>query len=266
MQVTGIFIYPIKATRGIELRQAEVRQRGLAGDRRWMVVDADGSFLHQRIHPRLALVETELSADGGLKVTGPGISPLQVARPAGDQRRRVTVWQDTFTAADAGLEAARWFSDVVGVPCHLTYMDQAADRPVAADYGQPGDVVSFADALPLLVTTEASLADLNRRLGQPLPMSRFRPNLVVGGSEAWEEDQWQHVYIGETHFEVTHPCARCVVTTIDQQTAERDRDGEPLKTLATFRRRDGNVYFGQNLNTRSTGAVRVGDEVRVATS
>ena len=221
------------------------------------------SILQQRVLPKLAVVKTALQTDGGLLVTGTDKDPLRVRPPAGEERGNVTVWGDRVDAADAGPEAAAWFSQFLGLTCRLMFMDESAHRPVAPDYGQEGDVVSFADALPLLVTTEACLTDLNRRLEKPLPMSRFRPNLVVDGNAPWADDDWRRVRVGEVEFDITHPCARCVVTTIDQGTGEKGRDGEPLKTLSTFRRGEKGVLFGQNLVPRSGGTIRVGDEVTV---
>ena len=221
MQVTGIAVYPIKATAAIELSAAEVLPRGLAGDRRWMVVDQNGQFLHQRIHPQLALVRTTLGVDA-LTVEAPGMPRLQVVPPAGGQRADVVVWNDSVSAADAGDDAAAWFSQCLSLPCRLVFMDDAASRPVAEEYGEAGDEVSFADGLPLLLATEASLADLNRRLKVPLPMNRFRPNLVIDGDQPWVEESWRSVRVGEVEFQVTHPCLRCVVTTVDQQQGRED--------------------------------------------
>jgi hypothetical protein len=263
MHITGIHIYPVKGTRAVSLERAEVRRRGLAGDRRWLVVDQSGKFLTQRSHPKLALVSASVHTDGSIELDAPGMPHLRVAIPDAGERQSVTVWDDTFEAAVGPPEAARWFSHCLGLICGLAYMDQATRRPVAPTYGQPGDVVSFADAVPLLLATDASLSDLNRRLTRPVPMLRFRPNVTVDGHEPWEEDRWKIVRMGNVEFEVTHRCARCVVTTIDQDTGEKSGEGEPLKTLATFRRDADGVYFGQNLVPRGAGTIAIGDEVEV---
>jgi uncharacterized protein YcbX len=263
MEVTGIFIYPIKGTAATALQQAEVRSRGLAGDRRWVVVDEQGQFLQQRVQPKMALIHTILEPDGTLWVEAPGMVSLHVSPPTGEDRLSTTVWRDTVDAADAGSQAAAWFSEYLGLPCRLAFMDDGAHRPVDPEYGAEGDQVSFADAMPLLLATDASLADLNSRMDHPLSMSRFRPNVVVDGAQAWDEDNWKRLRIGQVEFEATHRCARCVVTTIDQETGNKDGSGEPLKTLATFRRDGDGVYFGQNLVPRSTGTVQVGDTVDV---
>lgn len=263
MFVTSISIYPIKATAAIDLPEAEVRRRGLADDRRWVLADEDGQFLHQRIHAKLAAVQSSLASDGSLHVDAPGRSPLRIARPDGSERFAVTVWRDTVDAALAASDAQVWFSEYMGFPCRLLFMDTAATRPVAPEYGRPGDVVSFADAIPLLLTTEASLGDLNARLSDALPMARFRPNVVIDGDNAWEEEHWERLRIGAVEFEVTHPCVRCVVTTIDQRSGQRSGDGEPLKTLASFRKTADGVCFGVNILPRGVGQIHVGDSVEV---
>jgi uncharacterized protein YcbX len=263
VRVTGIFIYPIKATAAISLEEAEVQPRGLAGDRRWVVVDEEGQFLQQRTHPKLATVRTLLQDDGGLQVTAAGTEPLRIAVPEGRNRQSVTVWSDTVDAADAGEGPANWFSQFMGIPCRLMFMDATAHRSVAPQYGSEGDIVSFADAMPLLMATEASLDDLNDRLDNPIPMSRFRPNLVINGETPWVDDDWKRLRVGDVEFQLTHPCARCVVITIDQETGQKSPDGEPLKTLAIFRRAEEGVLFGQNLVPRSGGVIRLNDEVTV---
>ncbi len=263
MKVTGINIYPIKATTAVALQAAEVRPRGLAGDRRWVIVDEQGQFLSQRGRAQLALVKAALQPAGGLLIEAPDASPLAVDQPSAGSRITVTVWSDTIDAADAGDEAAAWFSTLMGSPCRLAFMDGLARRAAAGTEGGEFDQVSFADAMPVLLCSQASLIDLNRRISLPVPMSRFRPNLVIDGDEAWNEDDWTGVRIGDVEFKVTHPCVRCVVTTTDQETGERSPDREPLKTLAAFRSGPDGVLFGQNLLPRNGGTVRVGDPVSV---
>ncbi len=176
---------------------------------------------------------------------------------------RVTVWGDVVDAADAGSDAQAWFTQLLQRDCHLVFLDQRAERPVNHQRARAGDVVSFADAMPCLLASEASLEDLNRRIGRELPMTRFRPNIAIDGAEPWAEDHWSLVQVGNVQFEVTHPCAHCVVTTVDQQSGRKDADGEPLRTLASFRAQAGAVHFGINAIGRALGIVRVGDEVTV---
>lgn len=263
MQVTRICIYPIKGTREVSVSEAEVRPRGLSGDRRWMLVDSDGAFLQQRNAPKLSLVEVALDPDGSLKIDAPDMPQLSVHVPDGGKRQSATVWEDTVLAADAGSTVSDWFARYLGQDCRMVFMDSDSHRPVDPEFGKDGDVVSFADAVPLLLASEASLRDLNDRMGKPVPMSRFRPNVTIDGDAAWGEDDWKLIQIGNVRFELTHRCARCVVTTIEQQSGEKDPDGEPLKTLATFRRDPDGVYFGHNMIPRSTGVIQVGDQVSV---
>ena len=261
LKLTSIHIYPIKATRRVPLDEAVVKPRGLAHDRRWMLVDENGKFLTQREHARLGLVRAQVQPSH-LAIQAPSMEPLAVPFPGwGAARRPVQIWKDEVAAVEADAAAHVWFSRYLGIACRLIYMDEAAARPVDPQYDPGGCEVSFADGYPLLLTTEASLADLNTRLDAPVPMTRFRPNLVVSGGEAFDEDGWRMVRIGEVLFHVVKPCARCVVLTIDQDTAEGGK--EPLRTLNRFRKQDGKVYFGENLIPTAPGIVRVGDTVEV---
>ena len=207
MRLTSISIYPIKGTRAIALQEAEVRTRGLVSDRRWLVVDESGQFITQRTHPRIGLVSSTVRDNGDLIVTAPDMEPMPVAARGSAERVTVTVWDDTIQAARVSEEADRWFSRFLEMNCCLAFMDQTALRPVAPQYGQPGDEVSFADAVPLLLANDASLIDLNERLAQPLPMTRFRPNITVDGETPWDEDNWKRLRVGSVEFEVTHRCA-----------------------------------------------------------
>lgn len=266
LTLAGLHIYPVKGLKGLALDSAAVEPWGLAGDRRWMVVDSRGRFLSQREEPRLALIVPTPLGEDGLRLALAGRDPVTVARPAPDAGRvDVTIWRDTVSAAPAAPEADRWLSDVLGVPCRLVYMpDPAVARPVDPGFGAPGDMVSFADGFPLLVTTAASLGDLDRRLGRPVPMSRFRTNLAVEGGAAWDEDGWGRIRVGAVTFRVVKDCARCAVTTVDQETGVRSADNEPIRTLAGFRRvANGRIIFGQNLVPEHRGTVRVGDPVTV---
>lgn len=263
MHVSALYVYPLKSARGVAVRSAEVRPEGLAHDRRWMVVGADDRVLTQREVPALARLRAEATARG-LRVTVPGAAPVEAARPdASAPRAAVAVWDDVVEVrvADAAApELAAW----LGRPAHLAYQPDDALRPVDPRYGRDADVVSLADGYPLLLTTRASLEALNARLDAPVPMDRFRPNVVVDGAGAFEEDAWQTVTIGGMRFRVAKPCARCVVTTVDQATGEAGK--EPLRTLAGFRTRGGKVYFGQNLVPEGGGRLAVGVAVRAGTS
>jgi len=262
--LSSIHVYPLKSASGIAPNEADVERRGLAGDRRWMLVDGDGTFLSQRSHPRLALIGVKRT-DEGLRLTAPDQESIDVVQPgASVERRTVTVWGDAVEAALASDAAHAWCAAFLETDVRLVYMPEASRRAVDAEYAtRDDDVVSFADGYPLLLTTTASLADLNDRLDAPLPMDRFRPNVVVDGTAAWAEDAWRRIRIGAVTFRAVKPCGRCAVTTTDQQTAARGK--EPLKTLATFRRGadTGMVYFGWNLIPEAPGRLRVGDAVDV---
>ncbi len=260
-QLERIHIYPIKGAQGVALQHGHVRPRGLANDRRWMLVDADGSFLSQRMVPSLARVRAQVTPFG-MRLSAPCTRELDVPRPdPSAPRLKVVIWKDTVEAVCSTPAINAWCSDVVGQPCRLVLMDHASRRSVHRDYNPGAAVVSFADGFPLLLTSTASLGELNARMAAPVPMTRFRANLVVGGFAPFAEDGWSAIQIGDMQFDVVKPCSRCVVTTIDQNTLQAGK--EPLRTLSTFRRKDGKVYFGENLIPRSRGIIRAGDAVAV---
>jgi uncharacterized protein YcbX len=229
-----------------------------------MVVGEDGRFLSQREHHRLALVRVRLGEDR-LFLEAPELPTLEVVFEGGKgQTSRVQVWDDECPAVTESADAAMWFSKHLGCSARLVRMAGDDARPLASSSAQLGDHVSFADGFPFLLLSIASLDGLNRRLSLPVPMDRFRPNIVIDGCEPHAEDEWHRVQIGEVEFRVAKPCARCVVTTVDQVTGERKR--EPLRTLSTYRTVDGQVLFGQNLVHVGRGVVRVGDPVAPLTS
>lgn len=261
ISVTGLFTYPIKSCRGIALPAAEILDRGIAHDREWLVVDSDGRFMTQRRWPSLARVEVSLLPDG-LSVVADGMSMLEIANPVlTGVRREVTVWNDTCTSRSAGPEAAVWFSDLLGVACELVWMPPGEARQVDQKFARPGDRVAFADGFPFLLISQRSLDELNRRLERPVPMDRFRPNIVVDGCAPHAEDGWARITIGDVDFAVVKPCARCIITTTDQRTGRRME--EPLATLARYRTMNRKVLFGQNLVHSGRGVIRVGDACSV---
>lgn len=268
MRLTSLHRYPLKSARVEDLDHAVVEPWGLVGDRRWMVVDPEGDFISAREARRLLAVDARLT-DTGLSLSAPGMEPLEVLRPDGFSQVPVQLWKSEFTAADAP-EASVWLSVVLGHPARLVYLDDPRRRPIKAVHARPDDSVTFADGYPLLVATEASLAALNEAIAEggadPVAMSRFRPNLVVAGGDAWSEDDWRLVRVGEATFRAVKGCARCVITTLeaDRATGEIAHGKEPLRTLARTRRFGGKAWFGVNLIPDSPGAVvRVGDEVEV---
>ncbi len=260
--LSGLFQYPLKSARGRALDTADVGPRGLAGDRRWMLVDDSGKFLSQREHGVMALIDIQPLGDERWQLQAPGQPVLQLQRPE-SACRPVRVWSDDTEGQPADAAANAWFSTVLGQPVTAVYMPERVTRAVDARYAQAGDTVSYADGFPLLLIGESSLADLNARLRRPVSMRNFRPNLVVRGAPAFAEDDWQHIRIGDCLFDVVKPCSRCVLTTRDPDSGDADPDREPLRTLASYRRREGGVMFGQNLIPRSTGQLMPGMRVQV---
>jgi uncharacterized protein len=258
VRLSGLNLFPIKSCRGIAVPQAEVTRRGLARDRRWMIVDESGAFMTQRDYPEMTHVRTALDGETlVLRHRERGELRLPVSFDAG-ARRDVQVWSSRV-AAVAHDEGSAWVSAALGRRCQLVYMPDDVERAVNPLRGRPGDVVSFADAYPFLLIGQGSLDDLNGRMSAPLPMTRFRPNLVVEGSTAFAEDGWPRVRVGAVTFRNVKPCDRCVLTTVDPETGTKGP--EPLRTLATYRAWDGAVWFGVNLIAENTGALRVGDPV-----
>lgn len=265
----SINVHPVKAFRGVSPRHAVVEPWGLSGDRRWVLVDDGGKVVTQREQPRLALAAAELSPGGGVVLSAPGHEPLTVPVPEPSRTVPVSIFGTKVDAVPAADAAHAWCGEYLGADVRLVHMDDPASRrPVDPAHALPGETVSFADGFPLLVTTVTSLDALNSLIAEgdragegPLPMNRFRPNVVVAGTQAWAEDDWSHLAIGEVLFRVARTSARCVVTTTDQATAERGR--EPLHTLARHRRFGTRLVFGQNLVPQTVGTIRVGDPVRV---
>jgi len=264
LTVSHLYRYPLKSAAPLSLDAADIEPRGIAGDRRWMVVSPEGRFLTGRRYPMLTLIEARPVAGGLLLSDRGGQDPLQVACPPdGGPSLPVVVWDDTTAGHLAGAAADAWLSARLGVDCRLVYMAAPTRRQVDTRYAPEGDVVSFADGFPLLLATDGSLADLNGRLSVPVGMARFRPNIVVSGVAPFAEDGWSELQIGAVVLGVVKPCARCVFTTVDPQRGERVADGEPLRTLATYRKQAGGVMFGQNLTVRQPGRIAVGDPVAV---
>jgi uncharacterized protein YcbX len=259
--LSGLHVYPIKSCSGIAIEEWEVDERGLRHDRRWMLVDEEGRFMSQRRFPRMALIGVRIGHDG-LVVDAPDMPSLEVPlQPPAGRLILARVWDDLVEASPVSDDADRWFEKFLGVRYRLVYLPDRSLRPVDPAYGRPGDQVGLADGFPFLLISEASLADLNARLEQPVPMNRFRPNLVVGGCEPFAEDGWKLVRIGQLTFRVVKPCSRCTITTVDQRTAAKSK--EPLRTLARFRRAGTKVLFGQNLIHDQTGIIRVNDPVEI---
>jgi len=260
LHLASLHVYPVKSCGGFSPPEWNVDHFGLRHDRRWMVVDLAGEFITQRKEPRLALIRPAL-VDHSLVLRAPGMPDLELALlPSSGRRVQVQVWNDMTEGVPVSPEAAQWLSRFLGRPVRLLWMPDDVVRATDPTYAA-GYQVSFADGFGFLLISEASLHELNSRLETPLPMNRFRPNLVVSGAEPFAEDNWRDLRLGGLELTVVKPCARCVITTTNQDTAQRG--AEPLRTLATFRRQDGQVMFGQNVVHRGTGRLLAGTPLEV---
>lgn len=264
--LSEIWVYPVKSLAGIPLQTAVVEPRGLQYDRRWMLVDAAGQFVTQREIAGMALLGTAVEPpflSVFLKKNPAQKIQIPLDPPVSEMAKmRVQVWSANCAARRYGSEINDWFSDVLGQKLQLVFMPDTTRRPADSRYAPRGQHVSFADGFPFLLIGQASLDELNSRLAQPLPMNRFRPNLVFTGGAPFEEDGWSHFFIGDQPFQGVKPCGRCIITTTDQETALRA--AEPLKTLAMYRRVENKILFGQNavwLGREAAPRISVGAEI-----
>ena len=269
LEITGLFTYPIKSCGALSHDAFNLTPTGPEYDRNWVVTDPDGMFYTQREHPRMALIHPRFG-DNALILSAEGMPQVSVPLDLDSAPHQdVTVWRDTMLAGDGGDDVAKWLTEFLGIEARLFKLTEKTVRLTDPAYSPQQSKVSFADGYPMLVTTEESLAELNRRLEQrgkkPVPMARFRPNIVVKGSEQpFDEDHWMAFTIDGHHFDVAKPCARCAVTTVDPQTATIPDKGEPLATLATFRKAEnGGVIFGQNVIHRENIQISVGDTLNL---
>ncbi|MFO7587026.1 MAG: MOSC domain-containing protein [Gemmatimonadota bacterium] len=264
MHLSGLHLYPLKSGAAFSVDAVAVDALGPVGDRRWMLVGADGIPLTQREIPRLARVHALPAGDGGLELVALGMPPLAVA-PPGEEAPvvRTSLWGHAAEGRAASAAASEWLGEFLETECRLLHVPRELARPVAGPWGRGSERTAFTDGFPFLLVGEGSLDALNERLASPVPMDRFRPNLVVAGTEPFEEDDWDAVRIGRVALRVVKPCPRCVVTTVDQATGVRDPAGEPLRTLARFRTRDGKAWLGVNLVHESEGELRLADPVEV---
>ena len=291
MHISEINIFPIKSLKGISLDEAMVEVRGLRYDRRWMLADESGKFFTQREFPKMATITVEIKEKGLLVSAEHTTGILIPFQPEPGRTQEVMIWQSVCPGEIYSDGVNDWFSQVLDTKCQLVYMPDDSRRSVNPRFDSGEDIVSFADGYPLMVLSVASLADLNERILSTLkdadegvrvalPMNRFRPNIVVSGSEAFAEDNWKKIKIGDAVFRSTKPCERCVVTTVDQISGEFDGK-EPLKTLASYRMAKmvmpehyeslgvgaNAVLFGQNLITETPGVtIKAGDQIEILTT
>lgn len=251
MQLSEIYIYPIKSLAGIKIDQAKVTLRGLENDRRFMLTQPDGTFLTQRTIPEMALmkmkiVEKELHIWHKNEPSDMLKMPVKPTAFIGSQPSEV--WGHPCEGSILANSINQWFSDKLATPCQLIYMTDESLRPIEEKHRKTGEIVSFADGYPYLVLGQSSMDDLNNRLKNPIYINRFRANLIFTGGQPFEEDEWKYFTIGDLTFRGTKPCARCQVPNINQATAVLEK--EPNRTLAKFRRfkKDGKnkIFFGMN--------------------
>ena len=263
--VSALYIYPVKSLSGFSVTEAVVTERGFAYDRRWMLVDKEGKFMTQRKFHSMALLQTAIKPEGLYiyhkqnrykNITVRFLStPLAV--------KKVQVWDDECEAWVYDDVINNWFSEILKTDCELVYMPDETNRLVDKDYAKNNEITSFSDGYPFLIIGQSSLDELNRRLPEPLPIDRFRPNIVFTSGESHTEDSWKHFTINKIDFFGVKTCARCMITTIDQQTMTAGK--EPLKTLATYRSADNKIKFGMNLLHKGTGTVKVGEKINLHT-
>jgi uncharacterized protein YcbX len=263
--LSQIWIYPIKSLGGVALNSSKVLQKGLQHDRRWMLVDEHGVFMTQRLYPEMALFKISLHHNH-LTIffkkpgheTHPSITFAIDDKPS-QPSLLVKIWDDVVNVHEVDEKLSQWFSTHLMRKCKLVSFPENNSRPVDPVYKVNDEHVSLADAFPFLIIGVQTLDDLNSKLTIPLPMDRFRPNFVFTGGVPYEEDTWRNFTIGKNRFVSVKPCARCVLTTVDQHTAEKGV--EPLATLSTYRKRDNKIYFGQNLVAIDHLDVTVGDQI-----
>ena len=265
LKLSEIYIYPIKSLGGIRLDATNITTRGLENDRRFMLVDENGRFLSQREYTQLAIFKTEIEGEY-LKITHKkdgqtikvNLSPSSQSIPI-----QVTIWDDETTAIEVSQEASNWFTQALGISTRLVYMHEESQRKVESNYALTGEeITSFSDGYPILIIGQSSLDDLNNRLENPVNINRFRPNLVFTDGEPFEEDAWHEFTVGDVRFFGVKPCARCIMTTIDQETGEK-KGKEPLLTLNKYRKAGNRILFGQNVLISQLGTVSIGDDVTV---
>jgi len=261
VKVTGLFIYPVKSLAGFSIQSSELDSMGLKHDRRWMVVNPDGKFITQRTLPIMALIKTTLDNKSLLTLSMSGKDDHRVAATNDNSPlMQVTIWRDTLNVQRAGDASDHWLSDALGVDCHLVYIAENVERQCSLEYAKVGDRTGFADAYPMLLISEESLADLNSRLEKPVEMRRFRPNIVISGCDAFAEDKMEEFSIADIQMQGVKLCDRCPVPTVDPDKGERQGQ-EPIITLAKYRKWDNKVFFGMNVIHQQMGEIKVGDEL-----
>ena len=269
LTVSELTIYPVKSLGAINLSHMQIDDFGPAGDRRFVVADARGRFVTQRDYPRMTLIQIK-QRDSAIEFSAAEMPTFSLALPNTESDdmepkdvavKEIIIWRDSVMARDMGDAIAAWLSSFIGSDVRLYYMPDDSVRAIDPQYSRSGDRVSFTDGFPVLLIGVTSLDELNRALPEPIASLRFRPNIVVAGAEAYAEDKWKRVRIGDIEFDVVKPCSRCVIPSIDPATAQK----QPIvaQTLARLRMRERMIYFGQNLIPRGRGEIAIGDSVTI---
>lgn len=258
--LSELHIYPLKSTAGISLSRSAISEYGLAFDRQFVLSDGRGKFITARTKPALLKIAATLTP-GGMILTAPGMSPLEVSYAEFSANYHpVTIWGDEVSAQHCGNSYDRWFAEYLQQDCQLLFFGDRSQRLTAIG-NKP---VAFADGFPLLLISQASLDDLNNRCQSTITATNMRPNIVVSSTEAYAEDHWKRIRIGSVEFAVVKPCGRCILTTVDAKTTERNALREPLSVLKQYRKgSDGEAHFGQNLIPLSSGVIELNDRVEV---
>ena len=259
--VSSLYIYPVKSLAGISLESSNLDKMGLQYDRRWMLVSPKGEFLSQRKVPQMALIQPQFIGQQ-LILTRVGQEDFVVPDANPQQTMTVKIWKDTVSAQCVGQSADQWLSEALGIKCHLVYIPDNEVRQCDPAFSKEGDRTGFADGFPILLISTASLDDLNQRLDKVVDMRRFRPNIVVSGCSAFAEDSWHEFILGNISMRGVKPCSRCILTTVNPQTGERN-GVEPLQTLMKYRKQGNNINFGQNVIHNTLGTVQIGDLVSI---
>jgi len=261
--LSQLAIYPIKSIHGIVLQTSQVSEAGLLNDRRYMLVTTDGECITGREFPALTLVKANQLEGNAWLLSHPTLTTELTISPKNlsNNYKDVVIWEENVQGEVALEEANAWFSSILGKPVELVYFSNKSERFTSR---RPDSPVAFADGYPFLLTTQASLDELNRTCPEDIKMAQFRPNLVIQGNKPFEEDRWKRIKIGEVEFENVKPCIRCIFTTLNPETAERLKKGEPLKTLGKFRLLDKKgITFGINMIALNTGVINIDDKVEV---
>ena len=266
LQLSEIYIYPVKSLSGVRVEKAEVTDRGLQYDRRWMLIDENNRFISQREYPQLALFSVTIQGDNLLitnKKTGEVLTISNSLNHSATKWLNVIIWDDEVEAYEVSEMCNEFFTKGLGKPIRMVYMHDENIRKTDAEYSLKGDeITSFSDGYPILIIGQTSLNDLNNKLAEPITINRFRPNFVFTGGKAFEEEEWHEFKVGNVRFFGVKPCARCIMTTIDPLTGEK-KGKEPLLTLNKYRKAGNKILFGQNVLISQTGKVSVGDTIEV---